>query len=93
MTDNFADHPLSITELRSDKSQNAADWSPRDALISALRDLDAGKIKPDALVVCYRKKDSDGAVETSWYSASPDLHTSLGMLARVMHRMQELGSS
>ena len=37
MNDDFSDHPKTIGEIRSDKSQKAEHWSPRDALIAALR--------------------------------------------------------
>lgn len=55
--DNFANHPQSLSEIKSDKSWNPQDWTPRDALISALRDIDSGKINPDSLIIIYNNKD------------------------------------
>lgn len=52
MTDNYANHPPSISEIRSDKSMMAADWTPRDALISVLREIDEG-LNVEALVISY----------------------------------------
>lgn len=37
MTDDFANHPKSITEIKSDRSNSAKDWTPRDVLIDVLR--------------------------------------------------------
>lgn len=89
MTDNFAEHPRSIAEIKSDKSRSAADWTPRDVLISILRDIDSGELEPEALVVCLRPKPKDGVASTQFAMSSPDIHVSLGLLARVAHRMQE----
>lgn len=55
--DNFSNHPPSLNEIRADKTQDATNWTPRDALISALRDIDSGKIDPDSLVIIYNTKD------------------------------------
>ena len=38
----FANYPVSITELRSERTGRAKDWTVRDMLIDALRDIDAG---------------------------------------------------
>ena len=37
----FADHPVSITELRGRRSMMAKDWTIRDSLIEALREIDS----------------------------------------------------
>jgi hypothetical protein len=46
----FANYPKSVMELRSEKSDAAADWTPRDVLIDVLRSIDQGKVKPEALI-------------------------------------------
>ena len=89
MTDNFADHPMSVGEIRSDKSHRANDWTPRDVLINALRDIDEGRSKPEALIVCIRELTAPGCVKTNFIASAPDLHVSLGLLTAVIHRMQE----
>lgn len=83
----FADHPRSIAEIRSDRSQDAADWTPRDVLIAALRDIDSGLIKPDTLVIVWSK--TKGSVsDESYYCASPSPIFTIGTLARVTHKIQ-----
>lgn len=79
--DNFADAPVSVSEIRSDKSTSARDWTPRDVLVSMLRALDRGEIKPEAVVIVYREPGSDQhSTRTCFYASSPDVHVTLGLI-------------
>ena len=83
----FENTPVSIGEVRADKTRSAADWTPREALVELLRRIDSGEYPGmDALILCWRtvKKTASKALEiNSYYSASsPDIHTTLGVLAR-----------
>lgn len=89
--ESFADYPQSVTERRSDEDGNAAKWTPRDALIAVLRDLDGGVIDPDALVICYRHKTGPGKTSSHYANSSPDVHTTLGLLAFAQHKIIESG--
>jgi len=82
-TETFADHPVSLAEIKSDRSRSAKDWTPRDALIAVLRLIDRGELHPDVLVISFREKHADGETTTGYRSASPDGHTSIGVLAYV----------
>jgi len=82
MTDDFANHPVSITEAKADREHDCTLWTPRDALISLLRDIDSGAVKPDALVCVYRFEDDDGAMCSRFVNATPDCHTALRLLTR-----------
>ena len=90
-TENFANAPLSISELRANREQKASLWSPRDALISTLRDLDSGKIKPDQLIVGWRvppeEGDDDDRSTYSWANATTDLISALGLLHLLADHM------
>lgn len=77
MDGSFADHPRSVAEIRSERSTDARDWTPRDVLISVLRDIDAGKIAPSAIVVCVDEAEKN---KSSWWAASPSMIVSLGLL-------------
>jgi hypothetical protein len=90
MTDSFADHPPSIGEIRADKTDRAADWIPRDILISLLREIDDGTLDVDAMVVLFRRNSGDrGQVgRVGWRVASPDAHTTIGIVASGLYRMQ-----
>lgn len=54
MTESFADHPVSIAEARADRASDGSLWTPRDALISTLRDIDEGRLAPSDLVISMR---------------------------------------
>jgi hypothetical protein len=57
---NFSDFPKSLTEIAADKSEDCRKWTPRDLLISLLRQIDSKEIAPTAMIVCYEQMDEDG---------------------------------
>lgn len=87
--EDFADYPRSVNELRG--TDNAADWTPREALVSLLRDIDSGVVENiDAVVICYRHKgDKPGATRTHFVNAGPDVHVAMGMMEVVKFQMME----
>lgn len=78
----FSDHPISLAEARSEREGDASIWTPRDALINLLRDIDSGVTNPDALVCVYRFVDDNGDLCSRFVQAGPDVHVSLGLLER-----------
>ena len=92
MSDDFKNYPKSITELKSDRSNKASDWTPRDALIDVLRMIDSGEIAPSTLIVCYRdRNDNDDIAMPGFRVASPDPLLTLGMLSHIAYRISRLG--
>ena len=89
----FADYPESVAERRSDKTGAAKDWSPRDVLISLLRDIDGGELKPEAIVVCIRAESQPGHIATTYRVSSPDPGVSVGLMEFVKLRMLRDGGS
>lgn len=85
----YAEHPISMTEARASRSHDSRLWTPRDALISLLRDIDSGKINPNALVAICRTQDDDGSYSTTFVNATPDVHVAMGLLARGQFRLME----
>lgn len=81
MTD-FKDHPVSITERKSDLADENSGtlWTPRDALIRMLRQIDNGEIEPDALIICYRDVKAN---EISFKQSSPSLYLTMGIMEAV----------
>ena len=77
---NFEDHPQSITELKAGRDCDMTVWTPRDALIALLRQIDGG-MKVDAVVIVFRQCDEDGGTITGSHKAAPDIHTALGLLS------------
>lgn len=87
--ENFANAPQSVTELRSNRTEDGSKWLPRDALIALLRAIDAGQYPGlDALVIAYRVKLDTGATQSFFFQACPDYHTALGVLEGAKFRMQ-----
>ena len=77
----FADYPLSTTEIRADRGEQRP--TPRDMLISALRDLDSGKIKPSQLFIGYEQEHEDDLVSYGFYKSCQSLTSALGLLECV----------
>lgn len=87
MTDvpeSFKDFPRSVGEIKAEKAQDGSLWSPRDALIDLLRDIDAGKEVTD-LIISFREKTEDGRFGHFYRAATRDQLTALGLLDRVAH--------
>lgn len=85
--DSFADAPVSINELRSDRSQNATDWAPRDVLVSMLREIDAGRLgNITNLLVALTVTDERGTY-TTYQSSSPSINHTLGTIEHAKWKM------
>lgn len=92
MSDDFKNYPKSITEIKSDKSNKASDWTPRDALIDVLRMIDSGELVATSLIVCYREDSEEGGIAKPGFRvSSPNPLLTLGMLSYVTHRIAKLG--
>lgn len=84
----YSDHPQTMGELRVGRTDDALDWSPRDALIRVLRRLDAGEIKPECLAVVYAQRmDEPGATKSAYATTMIQSGNALmvdGMLSRAL---------
>lgn len=84
MSAEFKDHPKSITEARADKYNDGSMWSPRDALIALLREIDNGEIAVEHMVICFdRASEHEGRVtrSVSYRSAGPrSRHEAIGLV-------------
>lgn len=91
MTDSFAEHPISIAEARSSKTDLARDWSPRDVLVALLRDIDKGDLDIDAVVVFMRPRAKGGGFpfRCTYRVSSPDYYTTLGLVEAGRNRMAD----
>ncbi|USN15089.1 hypothetical protein LESZY_00550 [Brevundimonas phage vB_BpoS-Leszy] len=89
----FENAPVSIGEIKADKSRNARDWKPRDALVELLRRIDSGNYPDlDALVMAWRERSSAGEISSFYSASSPDIHVTLGILSRAEHMIHEIAS-
>lgn len=80
MTDDFSNHPVSLGEARANKAHDAGLWSPRDALISVLRDIDSGALKPDHVIVLSATIQDRGGTSMDYRSSIPNTFYGVGML-------------
>lgn len=77
----------SLGEIRADKSRDCKDWSPRDALIYILGQIDRGEIAPDCLMVIYDRKDKKGEEELGFTQAGPSWLKRLGLLQTAINEI------
>lgn len=87
----FKDHPVSLAEVRSERTQNAVDWKPRDALIEVLRRIDKGEISPEALIVAWVEFKPNGVSDFGFRNASPNIIVSTGLLENAKMKLYEAG--
>lgn len=83
--DNFGEAPTSITEFKANRSQNPSDWTVRDMLVAALRDIDNGKLKTNAALFIFI--DEEGHV--NWHNAGVNRFLGTGMLEVCKHGLLE----
>lgn len=69
--ENFANHPISIAQARAERAENGALWTPRDALIDMLRDLDSGKLAVEDICIVHRSRDPEGGFNIRFSIAGP----------------------
>lgn len=86
MTDNFAETPLSVAELRAEKFGACDAWSPRDVLIDVLRKLDRKEIGPQTLVVSWIDV-KNGKEFGHFRMAGPSALYAIGLLHANIHDM------
>lgn len=80
--DDFKDAPVSVAELRADKAGDGRLWTPRDALVNLLREIDRGEVAPDTLVIAFRDQGL-----TRFRMACHDGATAVGVLELAKHYM------
>lgn len=83
MSDDYSDHPISIGEIRASKSSNAADWSAREMLVSALRDIDRGEYVADQAVLIVTSRDPDNITRFHRYYAVRSTLDAIGIISSL----------
>lgn len=87
MVENFADYPKSVTEVHAEKSEDMSKWTPRDALIDLLREIDSGRLKINILFVAAGRIDGT-ATDTYFRAAGPNHYAVAGCLRRAEFQFQ-----
>jgi len=91
LMENFADAPVSITEARSNKLNDARLCTPRDILVEMLREIDSGASSPQIMMIVYRTKpDENERTVVNRKAAGPATWTEfLGLAARLQFIMND----
>ena len=84
---NFKDFPKSLAEIKADKEGRGDLWTPREALISLLREIDNGEKNPTDLVITYQQASSEqeDAISCHFVASCRNITTALGLLSRAAH--------
>ncbi|MBB6167130.1 hypothetical protein [Chelatococcus composti] len=63
--DDFSKAPMSIGEIRASRELDGSKWTPRDVLVSLLREIDAGERQVDTIFVAFANGDEVGYRQSS----------------------------
>lgn len=90
--DSFSNFPKSVHEIKADQSGNYDDWTPRDAVIEALRRIDQGReanppLELAATVVLFVQKSPNGELEVHWDIQSKDRLLLLGAVTDLLRNI------
>lgn len=83
----FKDYPKSITEIKANKDENAATWTPRDAVIAFLRRFDAGEFPGMETLVIMGTWKEGPTTHTHYSTSSPTLQDTLGCIELGRHKI------
>lgn len=89
MDDDFSKMPESIAEIKANRASKASLWTPRDALISALRDVDSGKLNPFVAFIVLGNSDPEtSGTYTSFFVAGKNNYEIVGCAIRGLHMFE-----
>lgn len=80
--ENFANVPLSLNELRANKTQKASNWTPRDCLIDLLRRIDKGELVIENLICSFETPD-----DYQFSNACMSNEKAIYLLANTQHKL------
>lgn len=89
----YANEPVSFLEARSEKLSDSSIWTPRDALISVLRRLDAGEMVPRDLIVIWTEEHEGKTFNVNSVIACPTTLISVGLLTVAVHDLLKGGTT
>jgi hypothetical protein len=84
----FSKYPISLAERQARKSVDGSLWSPRDALIAALREIDSGQLDPSELIIIARLKEKESG-DIRIFNSSSDGLIATGMMAKAMRHFSK----
>lgn len=92
MDDNFADAPVSVGEAKANKHELAAYWTPREALISLLREIDREETVVDVMFIAIGKYETgpEGKLRTftGFRAVGQQHYELLGLIEAAKYKLQ-----
>ena len=81
----MTDSPVSLNEVRAEKEGDCRMWSVAECLRAVLRDIEEGKINPDAVYVAMRETGDDGGLIFPCRVAGLNTLELWGMISAHLH--------
>ena len=78
--------PNELAERRAQSESDCRLWTPADALLACLRDIESGEIDPESLVIHFSKK-VDGDRFYNYYASNVTTMEHAGLLAMALGRI------
>lgn len=87
----YENYPTSLNARRAQNSNDGSHWTPRDILIQTLREIDAGDIAPNTMVIAWSSpiNDKQDASRPGFRIAAKTLIDAVGVLGRAVFMMQQ----
>jgi hypothetical protein len=87
--DHDASRIVSFNEARAVREQNSTLWTPREALVKALRDIDEGGRSPNVLFIALSESTGQGTEMLYHYAAGGTNYEYIGMLMCHVHDLSK----
>ena len=84
MTSEF--RPDELAERRAQSESDCRLWTPADALLACLRDIESGEIDPENLVIHFSQKIDDDRTY-NYYASNVTTMQHAGLLAMALARV------
>lgn len=81
--------PDQLAERRAKAANDCRVWTPRDALLAALRDIDSGAIAPTKISIIFQEPGEDGTVNYGWLAAGVTTLEHVGLLRMASIRVEQ----
>ena len=84
--------PISLSAVRWKKDENPNSYTPRDVLAEALRQIDAGEMLADHVIIFHAFPSKDDPTRFTvgyWQGGSFSVLQTMGMVARGLHILND----
>jgi len=81
--------PDELAERRSNLASDCRLWTPKDALLACLRDIEKGEANPSKIIIGFQAAEGDGGVGYHYYAAGVTNLELAGLLAILSDRVTD----